>query len=582
MNFETVVMNQENYNYQEPYTVSEHIFWNWLIKNGFVINSEEVSKNVFREKDYKSGNVSKDRLVQCFGAIDAGNSLSTEFGMFNETYVTIPTSYGNGPVFFRNVSDNPNFQTNFDYAPADAAKLEGRTGEVAGYVDTTPEYTANNLYKSEKAYEIVKDFPTIQNALRNMTSEDFKSTININSYDDVNVDADNVLFNVDSESYDMVNKSCEFNFNAILLYYSIYDLNDSTRESIATNLFGIVFLDGGSVSSDTHMLAPLTKKKSYSGNGATNAYFGNSYSFRVNIKTLGVYDNTDAVIQDNTTTTDAYSSNFNDVLYNLNKIITVLNTNVQTTSRIQDQYMKMLDYYVDIKNKFNDFENDSSIMVNNQLNGSKSELQKYVDDKLAETIEILNGPRDVINMISGSDVVVDASGFMNIQTSDMVFRLGTLAGDVDCAEVRCSDLLSDVVRMKNDIDNIESNLANLSSQTGGGADESYIEPMMFSAPVQEEAAPAVSLELDFNAVDSYLKTLGIVKCCGIMTAKKKFTEDMPYGLYLKKNTAGNITTVIEHTETEDKSDKCKYGLLYSVEGVLYVFNGTTCTLLGEA
>lgn len=58
---------------------------------------------IYREKNYGSGN--KDRIVQGFGQIDAGNSLSTEFGMFNETYVTVPTSYGNGPVFFR-LSDN--------------------------------------------------------------------------------------------------------------------------------------------------------------------------------------------------------------------------------------------------------------------------------------------------------------------------------------------------------------------------------------------------------------------------------------------------------------------------------------------
>jgi len=34
------------------------------------------------------------------GTIDAGNSLSTEFGIYNETYINIPTSYSAGPAYF--------------------------------------------------------------------------------------------------------------------------------------------------------------------------------------------------------------------------------------------------------------------------------------------------------------------------------------------------------------------------------------------------------------------------------------------------------------------------------------------------
>lgn len=575
MNFESVVINQDNYNYQEPYTVSEHIFWDWLIKNGLSINTTEVSGNVFRETNYKSGLSSENRLVQCFGAIDAGNSLSTEFGMFNETYVTIPTSYGNGPVFFRNVNDNPNFNTGSEYISSTPGKLEGRSGSVSGYVDTTPEYTndANHSYKANYAYEIIKDFPTIQNALRNMTPENFKSTININSYDDLNVDADNVLFNVDSNAYDMVNVSCEFNFNAILLYYSIYDLDDANKESIATNLFGIVFLDGGSAPTNDYLIAPLVKKKSYSGNGSENAHFGNSYSFRVNIKTLGVYDNTDAVIQDNTTTTDAYASNFNDVVYNLNRAISVMNTNVESTSRIQNQYMKMLDYYSEVKSMIGNIQTDSSNMVNTQLKNTQGELKKYVDERLTYAIEELNGPQDKISMLSGSDVVMDASGLFNIKTKDILFELSAVA-DTSVSRVYGSSLITDVKRLNLEVEQMKEDIAAISSQSS--TPETY---MTFSSAMPVESTSVVEEKEDINEV---LKSLGILKCESILGAKKKFTEDMAYGLYLKKNASGNITSVVNHTESEDITEKCKSGILYSVEGLLYVFNGTTCKLLGEA
>ena len=578
MNFETVVINQEDYNYQEPYTVSEHIFWDWLIKNGMTVNST-AQTNVFRETNYKSGNASVNRIVQCFGAIDAGNSLSTEFGMFNETYVTIPTSYGNGPVFFRNVSDNFNFKTSNEYISSTPGKLEGRSGVVAGYVDTTPVYTnaANHSYSADNVFEIIKDFPTIQKALRSMTAEDYKSTININSFDDLNVDADNTLHWVDSGSYDMVNKSCEYNFNAILLYYSIYDLDDVNKESVATNLFGIVFLDGGSAPTSDYLLSPLTKKKSYSGSGSVNAHFGNSYSFRVNIKTLGVYDNTDSVIQDNTTTTDAYSSNFNDVIFNLNKAISVMNTNVESTGRIQNQYMKMLDYYSDIKEQISNIKTDSSNIVNEQLKNTQTVLKRYVDEQVLYMKDELNGPQDKISIISKSDVNMDASGIFNIKTNDILFDLGVTA-DSSVNRVYGSALIRDVRRLVADVDLLNERVSQISSQSNI-EQEAF---MTFASGMPVDDTQNTESVDTVKETNDMLKSLGILKCEYILSNKKKFTEDMPFGLYLKKNTNGNITSLINHTETMDITDKCKCGILYSVDGSLYVFNGTTCKLLGEA
>ena len=97
-------------------------------------------------------------------------------------------------------------------------------------------------------------------------------------------------------------------------------------------------------------------------------FFGNSYSFRVNLKTMSVYDNTDSVIQDNTTMTSVYSTDFSDVIANLNKAIDTMNTNVQATISIQDQYMDILRYYDDQKTIIDDI----STKVNGFINGSKT------------------------------------------------------------------------------------------------------------------------------------------------------------------------------------------------------------------
>lgn len=103
-------------------------------------------------------------MVQCFGSIDAGNSLSTEFGMYNETYVSVPTSYGNGPVFFRVAEDNQNIRPNGQY-PTDSVVgrtyIEGRTGTDFSYLGSlTPEYDDNGKYAIGSPFEIIRDFPT--------------------------------------------------------------------------------------------------------------------------------------------------------------------------------------------------------------------------------------------------------------------------------------------------------------------------------------------------------------------------------------------------------------------------------------
>lgn len=370
MNLECTLLNQDSYNYQEYHTVTERAFFHWLksfgtrhIKDSKLnLDRTQNSNDVYyKEKD------NTNRVVQCFGAIDAGNSLSTEFGMFNETYVNIPTSYGNGPVFFRQVQDSS--ETNYIYGKTynagDSVHLQGRKNNVDTLKilsDVKPRYDSGTSYKLDDAYEIVKDINEIQSACRTFTND---KNIQINSYDDVNIDQKTQF----SGKYcDITTNPCEFGFNAILLYYSVYDQNDTTKTAYAINLFGVVFLDSpSSVQNGQAKIPSLIKKKSFGGANKAN-FFGNSYSFRVNIKTLSVYDNTDAMIQDNTTMSSINSIDFSDVVSNLNRAIDVMNTNVQSTMAIQDAYMTTLKLTDENKQKLQDLETK----LNGYLNGSKT------------------------------------------------------------------------------------------------------------------------------------------------------------------------------------------------------------------
>lgn len=370
MNLECTLLNQDSYNYQEYHTVSERAFFHWLKSFG-TRHIKDSKLNLDRTQNsndvYYKETDNTNRVVQCFGAIDAGNSLSTEFGMFNETYVNIPTSYGNGPVFFKQVQDTS--ETNYIYGKTynagDSEHLQGRKNNVDTLKilsDVKPKYDSDTSYTLNDAYEIVKDINEIQSACRAFTND---KNIQINSYDDVNIDQKTQF----SGKYcDITSNPCEFGFNAILLYYSVYDQNDTTKTAYAINLFGIVFLDSpSSVQNGQAKIPSLIKKKSFGGANKAN-FFGNSYSFRVNIKTLSVYDNTDAMIQDNTTMSSINSVDFSDVVSNLNRAIDVMNTNVQSTMAIQDAYMTTLKLTDENKQKLQELE----AKLDGYLNGSKT------------------------------------------------------------------------------------------------------------------------------------------------------------------------------------------------------------------
>lgn len=369
MNLECTLLNQDSYNYQEYHTVSERAFFHWLKSFEKRYNNSKLSLERTQNGNdvYYKETDNTNRVVQCFGAIDAGNSLSTEFGMFNETYVNIPTSYGNGPVFFKQVQDSS--ETNYIYGKTynagDSEHLQGRKNNVDTLKilsDVKPKYDSGTSYKLDDAYEIVKDINEIQSACRAFTND---KNIQINSYDDVNIDQKTQF----SGKYcDITSNPCEFGFNAILLYYSVYDQNDTTKTAYAINLFGIVFLDSpSSVQNGQAKIPSLIKKKSFGGANKAN-FFGNSYSFRVNIKTLSVYDNTDAMIQDNTTMSSINSVDFSDVVSNLNRAIDVMNTNVQSTMAIQDAYMTTLKLTDENKQKLQELETK----LDGYLNGSKT------------------------------------------------------------------------------------------------------------------------------------------------------------------------------------------------------------------
>ena len=334
--------------------------------------------------------------------------------MFNETYINVPTSWGAGPVYLKR-TDSDNFKLGTQYYINNADHLEGRGDENAYYSYTGgQDYpffdfidSDNHEYRIDKVndgFEILKDLNQIQTVSRKRFGKD---DLIIGSYDDINIDVENNL-NVDQE----------FQFNAILLYYSVYDQDDLIKTAYATNLFGVIFLDGtkpieSNSEKKVFCIPPITKRKS------TTKQFGNSYSFRVNLKTMSVYDNTDAIIQDNTTISGVNAVEFSDAISNMNRAIDIMNSNLTTTMKIQDQYASILSYY----DNFEDDLREVSTCLNAYLKGTRS---SFIDTSVVYTNEIRtsesqNSFADNQILIRSHKGTTDASG--NILYNDPVITI---------------------------------------------------------------------------------------------------------------------------------------------------------------
>ena len=287
--------------------------------------------------------------------------------MYNETYITIPTSYGAGPVIFssQNITNISAISSSIDDT------LEGLgTNQYMSYLGyDKPFYDENKhydigvktKYNNSEHISLVKDPNIIARDLKKINQFSNINTDLIQSYDDINIDMHNQL-HVDTE----------FDFNAILLYYSIFDETNNKTSKIpqAINLFGILFLDAPQSAGTNEAGDKLYYISSHKKTKSTEQRFGNSFSFRVNLNTLPIYDNTDAIIQDSTTNSGITATETGELVSILNKSINVLTNNTKIINNIQSDYKSIKEFYKHNSEKIDEL----SQQVDNYVKGKLSNI----------------------------------------------------------------------------------------------------------------------------------------------------------------------------------------------------------------
>ena len=257
-----------------------------------------------------------NRVVQYVGNLDIVNSVKNSTNAYSEIYVYVPTKDGNTPyVLFKNVVDKnyyPDYQWGNDPAnPLNDEYLFGRNYDetnpsglttlaifdddvlgspTATYYDTSisgatasgnwyaPRDTANTYFTDST-------FTDPSNFILTKSDNALTLTYVRSKLDSIGIDFDpdsyqEILQNPNIttlEEFNATADAADFDFNAVLIYYDVYDPADLTNS--ATNLYGVLFLDD--VNFDGEYYIPRLKK--YRPNPVTKLN-GNSYGFKINLK----------------------------------------------------------------------------------------------------------------------------------------------------------------------------------------------------------------------------------------------------------------------------------------------------------
>lgn len=351
LNMETVLRNQSTYNFAESLTVSERVFWKFLKKQGlieFVADAEAADSSV-------SYYVNSNDVVKGFGAISAGAQRSDAYGIYNETFVQIPSSFGKMKTLFKVVSDK-----NYHLTPSkEDYFLAASTNGLIENINIEEVDASLNLHTGIPATAIY-DFGVDGSVGYMVSGEDEELCVEFslselrNYYGDETLSYDSLAM----EGIGLPEEELEssYTFNSILVYYSIYD--STGKNILATNAYGLLVLDsavpdeyGEDESVSKYKFPSIEKKKT------TLATAGTSYAFRLNVKTSSVYSG-DVTVCDDSTPGYEMSTEFNDVLRNLTAAIETLKSNANVIRVISTSNSEIKKLAMNTLGKIDDIEKD--------------------------------------------------------------------------------------------------------------------------------------------------------------------------------------------------------------------------------
>ena len=332
LNLESLILSRPQYKREAKKTIAERVFWKWIKElggirfqnaNAFEVNTNVVSDKRFVEKT--ETNSTYDKIVKYIGEIDVVNTVKSNRNSYTEVYVYVPTNVGTTPhVLFKSTKDD-NYYPNMTIAnnaddPLNIEYLSGRqyneshpfglsmkafydlddssaTAQIKNAIGSpyvngnwfthtiknayyTDNYNNTGEYNSATDQFIYKQLGTTSVEYQRTTLDGIELDFDLSHY---KLASENPAISVFSQFNDYI-ANRDFEFNAILIYYDVYDPNnlDSNGQpiDIETNLYGVQFLDKIQQSGLEFEIPVITKYKP----DPLSKVNGTAYAFKSNIK----------------------------------------------------------------------------------------------------------------------------------------------------------------------------------------------------------------------------------------------------------------------------------------------------------
>ena len=328
LNIEELIISDSTYDNTTNLSVTERVFFKWLKECGALRFREATALEqsgtadglrFVEEDEATTGSRQYRRVVKYIGEIDIVNNVDRAGEAYTELYINVPTEVGGTPtILFDSVSD-ANYQPSLIIQGSSEYILGRNSATIhpqgldilawydydnqlqgtgpAGYTDPDADWmglgpgtssSITNAYFTEpttfesvlnaeiKKYKADYNNPAGFEASAYVRSELDGISVDFNPNDYEQIVADNTVSTI--PQFNGTGLSQSFEFNAVLVYYDMVDLSDSTKTT--TNLYGLLLLDNVTPTTDGGYIQRYPK---YKPNPVTGQN-GNSYGFKINLR----------------------------------------------------------------------------------------------------------------------------------------------------------------------------------------------------------------------------------------------------------------------------------------------------------
>lgn len=451
LNMESLMITDPDYVNNRYTNSAEKMFFKWLKEVGAIrykqANIDEVATGTETRYTEEIDNESPtagdiySRVVKCIGEVDMqGSNAVSNANASSEIYIYLPSVNGSTPTVLFKSEEDDNYRPGRTIKQKDIQQQEYILGRdesddpspaglsvLAQYDMDLPvgsyEYEMNgntdeywfkyNSLNGPNAYFTDQHFGDVNNDIITRTSTTPAKNVTYKrsrldgvmldfekeSYYDFEQDIQLTAFN----EFNSVNRAKDFEFNAVLLYYDLFDpTNDQIR---GNNLYGIVFLnDMETISTGAAKIKTHKKIKQVNATGQQ----GNGLGIKLNLK---IDVNPDDVAVDVEVSVNDYNT-FSMVLFtDTMQRLAQVNANYEN---LKLEHSVLSQYLTELQGVILTDVQKSEILA--EIGGLKEAISTYTDNNTI--LDIVNKNEDKIKEIIEGETSVDVSYNLDIKAYD--------------------------------------------------------------------------------------------------------------------------------------------------------------------